>query len=51
MKIFWYNFIFVGLTIVIVIIAWFVWKDNYNKEYSDYNFEIEDSIIKMNDIS
>ena len=47
---FWFNFVFVGLTLVIVIIAWFVWKDNYNKEYSDYNFEKENGMVTMDDI-
>jgi len=47
----WFNFVFFGLALIVLIIAWFVWKDNYNKEYSDYNFEKEDSMIKMDDIS
>ena len=35
----WLNFVFVGLVLVIIVIAWFVWKENNNKEYSDYNYE------------
>ena len=42
-------YISVGLIIIIIVIALFVWKDNNNKEYSDYNFEIEISPIGMDE--
>ena len=39
-----FNLVFVGIIdILIIVIGWFVWKENNNKEYSDYNFEGDDS--------
>ena len=46
----WFNLIFVGLASLIIVIACFVWKENNNKEYSDYNFKGKKSMIKMEDI-
>ena len=43
----WYNLVFIGLDVAIVIIGYFVWKENTNKEFSDYNFENNESIIQM----
>ena len=47
----WLNFVFVGLVLVIIVIAWFVWKENNNKEYSDYNYEKKNGMIAMDDYS
>ena len=47
----WFNIINIGLDILIVLISWIVWKENNNKEYSDYNFEKKDNLIAMNDIN
>ena len=47
----WFNLICIGLDILIVVISWFVWKENNNKEYSDYNSEKKDNLIAMNDIN
>ena len=46
----WYNLVFIGLDVVIVIIGYFVWKENTNKEFSDYNFGNNESIIQMGNI-
>ena len=46
----WFNLIFVGLASLIIVIACFVWKENNNKEYSDYNFKGKKSMIKMEDM-
>jgi len=43
----WYNFIFIVFDIIIVIIGWFVWKENNNKDYSDYNFENNEKLISL----
>ena len=41
-----FNLVFVGIIdILIIVIGWFVWKENNNKEYSDYNFEGDDSKV------
>ena len=47
----WFNLICIGLDILIVVISWLVWKENNNKEYSDYNSEKKDNLIAMNDIN
>ena len=47
----WFNFILVGLLSLIIVIAWFVWKENNNKEYSDYNLEISNSLVAMEDMN
>ena len=47
----WFNFVFVGLVLVIIVIAWFAWKENNNKEYSDYNYEKKNGMIAMDDYS
>ena len=47
----WFNFIYLGLTLVIIIISLFVWKENNNKEYSDYNLEKVNGMIKMDEVS
>ena len=39
----WISLVIVGISILIIVIGWFVWKENNNKEYSDYNFEGDDS--------
>ena len=44
---FWYNFIIIGLVIMIIIIAWFVWKENNNKDYSDFNLENNEKAISL----
>ena len=46
----WYFLICVGLDILIVVISWPVWKENNNKEYSDYNFEKINSMISIEDM-
>ena len=46
----WYNLVFIGLDVAIVIIGYFVWKENTNKEFSDYNFGNNESIIQMGNI-
>ena len=46
----WYNLVFIGLDVAIVIIGYFVWKENTNKEFSDYNFENNESIIQMGNV-
>ena len=43
----WFNIINIGLDILIVVISWLVWKENNNKEYSDYNFENNETIIAL----
>ena len=48
---FWFNFIYVGLTLVIIVIACFVWKENNNKEYSDYNLEKKIGMIAMDNFN
>ena len=47
---FWFNLIGIGLDIVIIVISWLVWKENNNKEYSDYNFENNETIIALGNI-
>ena len=44
---FWYNFIIIGLVMMIVAIAWFVWKENNNKDYSDFNLENNEKAISL----
>ena len=46
----WFNFIILGLTLVIIVIGCFVWKENNNKEYSDYDFEGQNITNKKEDI-
>ena len=40
----WYNLIFPGLVTVIFIISYFVWKENKNKDFSDYELENKEEI-------
>ena len=47
----WFNFILVGLLSLIIVIAWFVWKENNNKEYSDYNLEKANSSMAMEEMN
>ena len=39
----WISLVIVGISILIIVIGWFVWKENNNREYSDYNFEGDNS--------
>ena len=48
---FWYNFIIIGLVIMIIVIAWFVWKENNNKDCSDFNFENNERAIPLEKIT
>ena len=51
----WFNLIYMGLAILITVIGFFVWKENNNKEYSDYIFEGKngkiEEMFKMDDIN
>ena len=51
----WFNIINIGLDILIVVISWLVWKENNNKEYSDYIFEGKngkiEEMFKMDDMN
>ena len=51
----WFNLIYTGLAILITVIGFFVWKENNNKEYSDYIFEGKngkiEEMFKMDDIN
>ena len=46
----WFYFIVLGLTLIIIVISYFVWKENYNKEYSDYDFEGQNTMNKKEDM-
>ena len=43
----WYSLIFIIFDIIIVVIGWFVWKENNNKDYGDYNFENNEILISL----
>ena len=43
----WYSLIFIIFDIIIVVIGWFVWKENNNKDYGDYNFENNEKLISL----
>jgi len=46
----WYNLVFIGLDAVVVTIGCFVWKENINKEFSDYDFENNEKTIPMGNL-
>ena len=46
----WLNLIDIAFDIAIITIAWFVWKENSNKDYDDFNFENNDNIMALKDV-
>ena len=47
----WYNFLFIGLDIMVVVIGWLIWREDKNKNYIDFNnFETNDREISLENI-
>ena len=46
----WCNLVVIGLDAVVVTIGCFVWKENTNKEFSDYDFENSEKTILMGNL-
>ena len=44
----WYSLIFPGLVLIIAIIGYFVWKENKNKDASNYEFDNKEKLFNSN---